>query len=160
MLEYGSAFLRPVRLRIGSSRSLAATAAAAHAGAAAIALLMPLPLWGRSALLGLLLWSAWRVWSVHLGPGGRRISEVLLRSDDVFEVTTAAGIAEAQLLGAELVAPWLTVLRLRLGGGACVSLVLLPDNVEAQAFRRLRVRLRHRLTRPPGDADGIRDGEF
>lgn len=160
MLEYGSALLRPIRLRIGLSRSFAATATAAHAGAAAIALLMPLPLWGRCALLGVLLWSAWRVWSAHLCPGGRRISEVLLRRDDVFEVTTAAGIAEAQLLGADLVAPWLTVLRLRRGDGACVSLVLLPDNVEAQAFRRLRVRLRHRLTRPPGDADGIRGSEF
>ncbi|MGQ0659013.1 MAG: protein YgfX [Chromatiales bacterium] len=157
MRDHDLAFLRPIRLRIGRSRYLAVVAAAVHLGAAVIAYLLPLPPWWRLAVLGAVMWSAWRVYRVHLRRDGEAVRDLLVRNDGVFEITTASGTHGATLASAEVVEPWLTVLRLRRVDGTRISVVLLRDNVEAQQFRRLRVRLR-RPNPPRGDAGAARGG--
>ena len=142
MSAHLSGFLRPIRLTIGRSRRLLWALAFIHCGAAGAALFVALPWWLRVSLLAVVLWSGWRAHSRHLRGDGVAVRELLLRGDGVFEVTTATGIEEASLISADLVEPWLTVLVLRRVSGRKVSVVLLPDNVEADAFRRLRVRLR------------------
>ena len=49
---------------------------------------------------------------------------------------------EAQLRRAALVSPLVTTLSLQCADGARCEVLLLPDTVDADAFRRLRVRLR------------------
>lgn len=49
---------------------------------------------------------------------------------------------DAQLRRAVLVSPLITTLSLRCADGARCDVLLLPDTVDADAFRRLRVRLR------------------
>ncbi len=63
----------------------------------------------------------------------------------------AGGWSPARLVDAAVPAPWLAVLVLRDADGRRRSAVVLPDGVEADAFRRLRVWLRWRV---PGAADG------
>jgi hypothetical protein len=48
----------------------------------------------------------------------------------------------ARLLAGGHVSPWLTVLRFRKDDGRVVSLLLMPDAVDAEDFRRLRIQAR------------------
>jgi toxin CptA len=51
--------------------------------------------------------------------------------------------AEAKVLDSSFVHPWITILNLRLAGGRWSrNVILLPECVDAEAFRRLRVWLR------------------
>lgn len=64
-----------------------------------------------------------------------------LRGDDVVELGLANGQdAAGTLRGARVLGP-LIVLRLAWGAGSRAALVLLPDNLDADTHRRLRVRL-------------------
>ena len=58
----------------------------------------------------------------------------LVRSDD-----TEYG---AQLLASSMVTAWLTVLSFRLETGQSLSLLILPDSLSPDQYRRLRVRLK------------------
>lgn len=52
-----------------------------------------------------------------------------------------------QVCGDTLVLPWLVVLNLKDDLGARRSVLLLPDSLSAEAFRHLRVQLRHGIHR-------------
>lgn len=54
-------------------------------------------------------------------------------------------VHEAELLGSSFVAPYLTVLNLKpVGSILARHAVIVPDNVDAEAFRKLRVLLKWR----------------
>lgn len=74
---------------------------------------------------------------------------LLLGTGDTWRVRLRSGaVLEARLVGEPFVTASLTVLALALDGGRARRVVLHADNCTADAFRRLRVRLRH----PPGAA--------
>jgi len=72
-----------------------------------------------------------------------------LDADCRCEFQTLAGVwHEAVLLGSSFVAPHLTVLNLKPAGGRLAKhLVILPDAIDAEDFRRLRVWLKWRCSK-------------
>lgn len=132
----------PITIRLRRSFVLGAGLAITQL-LAVIALVLPLwPTPAKVLLLSGLAVSAalcWRSWSPE-------INRLCLFGDGRLECGLACGeegLVEATLLPGATVHPWLTVVRLQLGGRRRV-LVLLPDSMKAADFRRLRVWLRWR----------------
>jgi toxin CptA len=134
-------------IAVGPSRRLAGLLAGMHGFAAALFWLAPLPHWLAVLLMAVLLGSAWHTLRRD-GFRSLRHSLIALRLEDDCrcEFQTRDGAwHEASLLGSSFVAPHLTVLNLKPAGGRLVKyLVILPDAVNAEDFRRLRVWLKWR----------------
>ena len=134
-------------IAVGPSRRLAVLLAGMHVFAVAMCWLVPLPLWLSALLTALLAGSAWytlRRDAFRTLP--RSLVAVRLHTDDLYEFQTRAGAwHEALLLGSSFVSPCLTVLNLRPAESRFVQhLVILPDAMHAEDFRRLRVWLKWR----------------
>ena len=134
-----------VRVALVPSRILAAVLIMAHLVALAVVVVVTLPLWVKllagaaiaascagSICHTAFLRTARAIVELEAGEGGR----VSYRGGN--------GIwCEARLLGSSFVTPWLTVLNLRPEGARLARhVIIMPDNVDADAFRRLRVLLR------------------
>lgn len=125
-------------------------AAARLLGAAALAslaLLALLPLPGAlrvalAAAIGALAIEALRRVAHHRGPRGVRA--LAIHGAGEIAVETHDGRRHAgRLRDGSFVAPWLTIVRWRpVGARFDRTVLILPDMVDAEAFRRLRVRLR------------------
>lgn len=133
------------RISLGSSRTLTALLSATHLGVLALFWLTDIPWWLKGAVLPLFMASlalslrghAWRTSSATV--------VALEVHDDCHGVFLLRNGQElgGRLLGSSFVAPWLTVINLRPEGSwRARHAVMLPDAVEAEAFRRLRVMLR------------------
>jgi toxin CptA len=134
-----------VRIAVRPSRVLTGVLGFAHAVALAIALIVALPLWAK-LLLGAAI-AASCGWSIYR-------SALLLHGDAIVELEVGEGgdaslrtrddaWRKGQVQGTSLVLAWLTVLNVRPDGERRVRHVaILPDNVDADAFRTLRVLLR------------------
>ncbi len=134
------AAIKPLHLQIGASRILAVALFVAHAGAIVIVCALSLPPPARVALAAaVLIHGAW-VWREHVRHEGAAIREFRVRPDATMEVRADGGWREAALRTADVVQPWFTVLVFRVGRGTR-SVLLLPYNVAAEDFRRLRVYL-------------------
>lgn len=137
-------------IAVGPSWRLVGSLAGMHGFAAALFWLAPLPHWLVVLLMAVLLGSAWHT----LRRDGFRTlqhSLIALRLDAdcrcEFQTRTGAW-HEATLLGSSFVAPYLTVLNLKPAGGRLVKhLVILPDAVNGEDFRRLRVWLKWRCSK-------------
>lgn len=118
-----------------------------HGFAAAMLGFVPLPQWLAMAIFPLLAGSAW-FYSRRDGLRRSPASLVALRlhADRRCEFRTRGGDwQEAELLGSSFVAPYLTVLNLRpLDRRLVRHLVILPDALPSDDFRRLRVWLKWR----------------
>jgi hypothetical protein len=148
----GNAFTLPIRICFGVSRRLGLAFAVVHAGAVGITLSMGVAWWSTVALLiGVVLSAVW-CYRWHFVHRGDAITEVLSLPDGRWLITTARPtLSPAVLLPNSLVLPWLTVLVFRLEDGRRRAVLLLPDNVEENAFRRLRVRLRYPVANSKDD---------
>ena len=136
-----------VKLAIGPSRRLALALTLAHAGAAASVLSVEVPIWMKivlplaiaasllHALNGAaLLRSRAAIVAIEIGEGGA-----------VSFKTRRGEWQEAALLDTSFVAPYLTVLNLQpKRSWFARHVVVAPDSVPAEDFRRLRVWLRWR----------------
>lgn len=134
-----------LEMNVASSRALVGILVSAHAASALLLGLTGLPWMGKLAALPVFLASlalslrrhAWR-----LSPSavvGLRLEQECRAAFRRLDGETLEG----PLLGSSFVSPWLTVLKIRPDGRRlAVSLVILPDAVEREAFRRLRVLLR------------------
>jgi toxin CptA len=107
--------------------------------------LLPLALWlkllvGLAVAASLAFYGARDGWRVL----GQSVVAVRLRSDCRCEIETRRGPwREARLLGSSYVSPYLSVLNLRLDGHVLARhVVILPDAVDGEGFRRLRVLLK------------------
>jgi hypothetical protein len=131
----------PLSLELLPSRRFAACIVLAYGGAAAIAWTLPLPPWAALLLSGAVAAEGGRVFRLRiLMAGGAAVTGLLWRADGAWLVRTRDGRErEARLLPGAYVHPLLTVLRL--AAERPVSVVLFPDSLECDAFRRLRVRL-------------------
>ncbi|MBK8638372.1 MAG: hypothetical protein IPN92_08815 [Chromatiaceae bacterium] len=131
-------------IRPGVSRRLALWVLIAHGLTLATVLFLPLALSGRAGLalavlLGCALSLGGAVW--HFWPWSLR--EAVWWPDGAWSLIQGDGRErDGRLLGSTYVSPALVVLNFRCGRWRTASLVLLPDNLEADLLRRLRVRLR------------------
>ena len=144
-----ASFSAPIHLRAGASRRLALGILLIHVGTAAIAMTVALPGWFKLALGGALLMSLAWSWYWHILHRGDAVTEAVLYTDGTWLVTTAGrGTIPAVLASDSFAQPWLTALLFTFEDGRRRTLLLLPDNTDADAFRRLRVRLKFWPLRP------------
>ncbi len=142
--------METLTIAVGPSRWLAGLLAGMHGFAAALLWLAPLPHWLAVLLMPVFLGSAWHTLRRD-GFRTLRHSLIGLRLDAdcrcEFQTRTGAW-HEAALLGSSFVAPHLTVLNLKPAGGRLARhLVIFPDAVNAEDFRRLRVWLKWRCSK-------------
>lgn len=135
------------RIELGASRALAAVLVLLHGGALVIAMSVPLNSPTRVALIILVIASLYRALGLHaLRRTGGAITAFMLRDDDTCAVRRRGWEEwrESRLLD-RWVHPWVTILIVREEGRRWTSSIVIPaDAVAAEAFRRLRVRLRLR----------------
>jgi hypothetical protein len=131
-------------LRPGFSRWLAGLLILAHGGAALIVVLVALPWWFKCGVMAAIAVNLRHAYSWHLLHRGRGMVEAWSWADGRWEVRcfNDAVSRPATLAADSLVLAWLTILVFRLDDGRVRALLLLPDNIDAAVFRRLRVRLR------------------
>lgn len=131
-------------LRLVSSPRLTGILLAVHGGAAACAHASDLPTAVKLLLVGILAWGAWRSVGLH----GRRRADgaiVLLVWDRLGRwrlVRRDGRMLDATLAGDGFSHPLFVVLLFRTGEGRSVPLFIVPDMVDDEDLRRLRVRLR------------------
>ena len=132
----------PLNLTLLASRRLAIMLLVAHAGAIAMLAAISAPLWIRALLFLLIAWSAWH--SLQKIHGSLRIIRLILKADGRLEYLRLSGESgEATVHPNSTVMPQLTVLLLRLEKGS-EPLIVLPDSLNAEDFRQLRLWLRWR----------------
>lgn len=139
-----SKFVAPVRIPINSSRWLLAGITLAHSGAFCILWQLTLPYWVKIVLLPLIASSLAVSCYRHLYISADSLKELLLTSEDEWLLTTRNGKTyEGRLLHGHYVHPGLVVLPFATGNRR-LTVVITPEMIDEDVFRRLRVRLRYR----------------
>lgn len=135
-------FAAPLRIEAGFSRRFALVTGMIHA--VALVLLFPpdLPWWLKVLFFCAVCGSAWHSFYYHVLRRNPLLPRTLVMLDDYLMTD---GEQEAEILGSSFVHPQLIVLNLKLHTGKRTRLVLFPDSLDKNGFRRLRVRLLHRL---------------
>lgn len=155
MLLSGPQRTAALRVRLQPSRQLGLLLCGGHAGAVALSWAASIPWWASLAVsLAVLASLAFCLRAHALRNGPRAVVGVELRLDGSGAIQDRRGHwREVGVLGSTFVSPLLTVLNLRLSGaGGRRSLIVTPDALGADEFRRLRVWLRWRGM--PADAQG------
>lgn len=132
-------------INLRGSWLLAVILALAHGAAIAIVLLVSIPLWVQlfaAAILAVHLVVVVRRQALLLTP--HSAVAIQISSDNKLSVQTRHGEwSEYAVLGNTYVAPYLTVLNLRhIDSRASRRVTILPDSLDAEDFRKLRVWLR------------------
>lgn len=134
-----------LKISLKPSRRLALLLCVAHAAAAGAVLAIDLPIWLKLSL-GLLIGASCGVYlyATALLRSGGAIVGLEIRDDDALSIQTRRGEwREGRLLGSTFVSPYLTILNIGTEGRFLARhVVIMPDGVDAEDFRRLRVRLR------------------
>ena len=140
----GSPFQAPIVLQPRFSPALAGAFGLIHLVAFIVVLLQPLGSLAKAALATGVVMSAALTMRRHLLFMGASIVALTLKSDGTFLLRLAdSEVEKGELLPGAFVHPQLTVLVFRLLQKKRRRVLLLtPDNVDPEAFRRLRVRLR------------------
>ena len=145
----------PVKLRIaiGPSRTLTGVLGIAHIAALVVTVVVALSTWVKLLIaMALVTSGTWSILRSALQRGSSAIVELEVEAGGRILCRTPDGPwREGQVLSSSFVSPWLTVLNLRVAGAIRARhLVILPDNAEKDAFRRLRVLLRWSRPTPEG----------
>ena len=148
-----------LRVRLKPSPLLAAAFTAAHLAAALTLIPLDLPLWAKLLItlpIAASLVHALRHTAFLRSPTSPIALE--LKGADGAAIQTRNGDWHgARILGTTYVSPLLTVLNLRLQGRRTARhVVIVPDGIGAEDFRKLRVRLRWDYrTETPGSRDAV-----
>ena len=137
--------LGTLKIRLLPSRLLAAILVLAHAAAIAVVLIVELPQWIMVVAIALLIAQcAVVVRRQAFLTGANAATAIEITSDHRLNVETRSeGWCEYAVLGSSYVTPYLTVLNLRKSGTRVARhVLLLPDSLNADDFRKLRVWLR------------------
>ena len=126
------------------SRYLAAVMIAAHCTAIMALLPLTLPVWAKAALSVLVSFSlAYHLWRDAWLSAPYSCVGLVLDGDQVALTTRGCGQLAGQVLRESLVTPHLTVLSiLPQGARLARNVLILPDSLDAESFRQLRVWLR------------------
>lgn len=126
------------------SRILLIGSGVAHGLAGVATIVASVPLWAKAGLLvGIGLSLAWTGYRYGWRRGGGFITRVELL-DGHWRLETGDGIRHPAGLTGGYAQPGIVVLNFRLEGGWRRSVALLPDAVDSETLRRLRVWLRTR----------------
>ncbi|MEO8442027.1 MAG: protein YgfX [Betaproteobacteria bacterium] len=134
-----------LKIPLKPSRLLAAIVLLAHAAAIAVVLIVELPQWLKVVAIALLFAQCVAVVRRQAFlMGATAATAIEITSDHRINVETrAAGWCEYEVLGSTYVTPYLTVLNLRQSDTRVARhVLLLPDSLNADDFRKLRVWLR------------------
>lgn len=136
-----SAYAAPLRLELRRSRRLALYLLAVHAGALALIPALPLAAPAAWLLAGLVLLCLLRSYAGRvLMRGGHDVVALVWERDGAWRLLERGGREPVcRLRPDSYVHPLLTVLNFT--GERRGAVVLLPDSLDADTFRRLRVRL-------------------
>ena len=122
------------------------TAALAIAHTAVLAALLPLdlPLWAKLALAVVVVTSlAYHVWLDAQRAAPSSITALVLEGDRVLLVSCDGQQLAVSISKDSLVTPWLTILNVTpLGARTTRRILILPDSMDAESFRQLRVWLK------------------
>lgn len=144
-------YAAPLALEISPSWLFAALLLGVHGVALILIFLIPqLPLEVCGVLAAALAAHAWISVSRHALLRARRsVVRVLWTATNTWLLSLHDGTAsDAQLLPGSFVHPLLTVLNFRITRWRRVSVVIFPGRVDAEMFRKLRVKLRLTRTSP------------
>ncbi|MCX7172770.1 MAG: hypothetical protein NT159_02325 [Proteobacteria bacterium] len=134
----------PITVKLQPSRNLALLLVAVHFGALLVVGSVELPVWIKLVLLLPIVLSLWI--GLHHLYGARRIVLLTLRDKGVVEyLRLNEETGETSIHLQSTVSPLLTVILLRQSSGL-ETLVLLPDSLSQDDYRRLRLWLRWRTT--------------
>lgn len=130
-------------IELSPSRYLALTLIAAHGMAMAVSLLL-LPLWAGMAAALLLLVSLRQCLLCHVWLSlPHSCAGLVLEEEGAVFIRRDGAHLPCRILPGSLVSPWLTVLNAQpQNARGVLSIVILPDSLDAESFRQLRVRLR------------------
>ena len=134
-----------LKISIKPSRRLALLLCLAHVAAAGAVLAIDLPIWLKILLVLLICAScAAYSYSTALLRSGGAVVGLEIGDDDALSFQTRRGEwREGTLLGSSFVSPYLTILNIGTAGRFFARhVVIMPDGIDAEDFRRLRVRLR------------------
>jgi len=145
--------IQPLDMKFRPSRRLAALLAAAHGLALAALWLGEVPMWLHltlaPAVAASLCFALWQTGWIAGGRFPQRVRIVPARTHgaaDSIELYFADGkTQQGNIIAGSFVAPYLTVVRFRITRSKFTlakSLVVLPDSLDHEAFRELRVRLK------------------
>lgn len=130
--------------KLRPSRYLAALLVMAHGAALAALFPLALPAWTKAALsLVILISLIYHSRRDAMLTSGMAVTALLLEQDKVVLTLRDGGQLTGQMLRDSLVTPCLVVLNiLPQGARLARSVVILPDSLDAESFRQLRVRLK------------------
>ena len=136
---------RQLRFSIEPSTSLAVALCAAHFAAAGAVWLVPAPAWGKAMLIITIAWSLIfylaRCAALH-APDAIVALEIKEQGGISFQMRRGEWL-DCELHGSSFISPHLMIVNLRPRGRRLARYVILvPDNVDAEDFRRLRMWLR------------------
>ena len=134
-----------LKISIKPSRRLALFLCCAHAAAAAAVLVIDLPLWLGIALLLIIGTSCGvYVYGSALRRGGGAVVAIEIDDDGALSFQLRRGEwREGMLLGSSFISHYLTILNIKTGGDFFARhVVIVPGCLDAEDFRRLRMRLR------------------
>lgn len=136
-------YAAPLALEIAPSLSMAAALAGAHAGALGVLAMLPAPGWIIAALtISVMVHAVYSIRRHALLRDARSVVRVLWDVQGHWTLTQRDGTAfSAKLLPGSYLHPTLTVLNFKVSHWHHTSVVILPRRVEAEDFRKLRVRL-------------------
>ena len=134
-----------LKISIKPSRRLALVLCAAHAAAAGAVLIVEFPIWLKIVLVPIIGASCGvYLYGSALLRSSRAVVGLEISDDGALSFQTRRGEwREGRLLGSSFVSPYLTILNIGTEGKFFARhVVIMPDCVDAEDFRRLRVRLR------------------
>ena len=138
-----SKFATPLRFELRPSWIAASILMVVHASAIASVFILPVSILVKLIIVVLVLLSLWRNLNQVLLKQRAAIRQFIWGADDDWTLIAGDGQKKiAKILPSSYVQPWMTVLNFDVGHRfRPYSVVLLPDAIDPEMFRRLRVRL-------------------
>lgn len=137
--------LAPISVVFKPSRLLAIVLLAAHIASTILILILPLPPWSKFLALPIIVASAWHnVRTYALLATLTAVRGVRILSNGNLEIDRGKW-QSATLIGEQFIHPQLTIIRCRTETSRrSIAIVILPDMLDVETFRTLRVRLKWR----------------
>jgi toxin CptA len=140
-----------LRIALRPSRILAAILVIAHGAALAVIALVSVPLWLKViAIAALAVSLVFEIRQTVLLRAPDAVVALEIASDDALSIQTRRGDwIECEVLGSTYVTYFLAIVNLKdQGSGRVKRAVILPDSIDAEDFRKLRVWLRWKRNAP------------
>ena len=147
-LRLNGAMHKPPAVRVSLGPSRRACLSVTIVAAATVSILVMLPIHPLVIVAGVVVLACWagnRIWVLGLRRAPRAIRELRVESDRTVVATLVSGeVLKGHVQDASYVGAIVTTLTWRSKGALCArSVLILPDMLPAEDFRRLRVLLRY-----------------